>query len=134
MEGIRATIYIDDGRILAEEEEKTAGYLARTYEVLEKAGWQLERKKSDRIEDVGKVKKYLGFIIDTGAMMVTAPDEKISKIKRLIGEAIKRKSIEVRELSKILGIMVSMHFSHGSMSRIYTRSGYIYIESHVAKK
>jgi hypothetical protein len=51
-EGIRATIYIDDGRILADEENKATKYLTRTYEVLEKAGWQLERKKSNRVEDV----------------------------------------------------------------------------------
>jgi hypothetical protein len=129
--GIRSTIYIDDGRILAKTREEAEEYLLKSYEVLEAAGWILERKKSDRREDVSTTKKYLGFIIDTIAMKVSATDDKIEKIESQIKFNLKREMVEVKEMAQIMGRIVSMKPSHGPLARICTRSGYLDIDDHV---
>ena len=58
-EGIRLSIYIDDGWILALLKALAAQHLLRTFEVLSQAGFIISTEKSDKPEDVAKVKKHL---------------------------------------------------------------------------
>jgi len=75
LKGIRSSIYIDDGRILAKSKDEASVFLKEGYKVLEEAGWQLELEKSDNVNEGGaKVKKYLGFLIDTEQMKVHADE------------------------------------------------------------
>jgi len=45
--GIRNTVYIDDGRILATTESEIEKARKLAYEVVAKAGWVIEASKSD---------------------------------------------------------------------------------------
>ena len=47
------------------------------YALLTKAGFNLLAEKSDSGSSGGQVKEYLGFIIDTRTMRVSAPARKI---------------------------------------------------------
>jgi hypothetical protein len=108
--------------------------LSQTYEVLKNSGWILEVKKSDCAKDVSKSKKYLGFIIDSSKMMVFTSSEKIDKITEMIKGNLKKDLVEVKALASILGKIVSTKPSHGPLSRICTRSGYLDIEEHVRNR
>lgn len=68
--GIRFSIYIDDGRILSETKEEAIHAMKFVYETITRAGWILEKNKSDSPGDISQIKKYLGFIIDSRRMRV----------------------------------------------------------------
>ena len=86
--GIRHTIFIDDGRGLAESKDEAEKIRHIIYEALDKAGWIREPQKSDGAGDAGQVKEYLGFTINTREMTVKVIEEKkadlIKAIKALI--------------------------------------------------
>jgi hypothetical protein len=67
---IRHSIYLDDGRITAASKEQAKEERIAVYEVLRKAGWILESKKSYQFGDASQSKEYLGFVIDTISMTV----------------------------------------------------------------
>jgi hypothetical protein len=85
---IRHSIYIDDGRVVAETKEQAQADYREVLRVVEKAGWQVARAKSDRPGDAAQVKSYLGFRIDTAAMTVHLKDqfpETSTRLSTLIG-------------------------------------------------
>ena len=59
--GIRHSIYIDDGRILAGTKREAEDGRKFTYEVLKRSGGVLEKSKSDGEGQAGQIKEYLGF-------------------------------------------------------------------------
>ena len=75
-QGIRHSIYIDDGRISAASKLETQKALRFVQRVLKSAGFKLAVDKSDTYESVGQVKEYLGFEINTVSMQVSVPERK----------------------------------------------------------
>ena len=59
--GIRHSIYLDDGRIVAETKCKAEDQRTFVYKVLKSSGWILEVEKSDKDGDANQSKEYLGF-------------------------------------------------------------------------
>jgi hypothetical protein len=128
--GIRNTIYIDDGRILAESKEQVEEHALFAYGVITRAGWAIEKSKSDRPEDGDTSKSYLGFVIDSKNMVVTLPCLKIQKIEEAIKDLLERQRVPVKHLAAVLGKIISTEPSHGMLSRVATRSGYVLIAQH----
>ena len=87
-EGIRLSIYIDDGWTLALLKELAAQHLQRTFEVLTQAGFIISTSKSDSPSDVSQVKCHLGFIVDSVSMTVLAPASKIQDIIALVRQTL----------------------------------------------
>lgn len=75
--GIRNTIYIDDGWIPALIKLLAQEHLRETLDVLGRAGFVVAKEKTDFVEQVSQTKEYLGFIIDSVAMRISAPQNKI---------------------------------------------------------
>jgi len=75
---------LDDGRITAASKEQAEEDRIAVYEVLRKAGWILENKKSDQEGDASQLKEYLGFLIDTISMNVRLTDVKKQQILKQI--------------------------------------------------
>jgi hypothetical protein len=130
-QGIRASIYIDDGRVLAVSADQAEEYRTRVYDVVTKAGWQMAPEKSDGFREAAQVKQYLGFIIDAVNMRVFCPESKLQKISQSIIDISTVQSTQVRTLAKVLGNIISLIPSHGALARICTRSGYVAVEKHV---
>ena len=128
--GIRSTIYIDDGRILARSEKQMDVFREKAYTILRQSGWQLELHKSDGKGDSSRTKQYLGFILNTHNMKVFATQEKLTSIRSLIQEHEESHIMEVKNLAKIMGKLISLRHSHGKLAQIATRSGYLCIEQH----
>lgn len=128
--GIRASIYIDDGRILARTVEEAQISGRRAYNAITRSGWAIEQVKSDKVSDASCEKKYLGFILNTTRMDVKAPTIKLEKIKSAILEVLKRNMMPARHLARVLGLIISLEPSHGMATRISTRSGYSLLAAH----
>lgn len=129
--GIRMSIYIDDGRVLAASEEEAEKVRQFVYDVVQKAGWQLAMTKSDGPGEASKKKQYLGFEIDTGKMLVTYPSHKLDDFCKMVKEALTKDQIHVKALARVLGKLNSLTPSHGVAARICTKSSYVILESHV---
>ncbi len=130
-QGIRFSIYIDDGRILTRSASEAETARNFVYEVIQRAGWQLAWKKSDSENDSSTVKKYLGFWVDSNAMSVTYPLEKWDDLCACLNYLLQRQSVPVKELSKVLGRIVALRLSHGRLVHICTRSSYNILQDHV---
>ncbi len=132
-EGIRNSIYIDDGRILSRNTEEAKRNAIRVYNTITKAGWTIEKAKSDGIEQSETQKVYLGMIIDTEEMLVKAPNFKLGKLEENISQMLSREMTPVKSLASILGQIIAIEHSHGMLSRISTRIGYAIIAKHTEK-
>ena len=82
-EGIRLSIYIDDGWILALLRELAIQHLQRVLSVMQQAGFVFSIEKSDTPEDISQKKKHLGFHVDSSTMTISAQDSKLNEVKTL---------------------------------------------------
>ncbi len=132
--GIRNTIYIDDGRILGSSQEEIQRMAVFTYNTVTQAGWAVEPSKSDMPQAAAKSKKYLGFHIDSERLEVKAPDSKLKKLAILLKDFMEQDGVHVKHLAKILGNIIALEPSHGMLARVVTRSGYSAIAAHTEER
>ena len=123
-QGIRHSIYIDDGHISAESKEKAAFALRKVYEALEGTGFKLAKEKSDTEESVSQIKEYLGFKVDAKEMRVYAPGRKMSEIKRLIAEEKTHAGTwrKVKALAALAGKIIAIEAAIGPVAQLLTRA------------
>lgn len=132
--GIRSTIYIDDGRLLAKSAEEAENNRLLAYEIIRKAGWIIEKDKSDKKGEAACVKNYLGFVIDSNTMMVSKKDDKLKEIIHDCEALLNLQSPTAKELSSVIGKMAALIPSHGHIARFSTRSSYVAIAELVEKE
>jgi hypothetical protein len=134
--GIRHTIFIDDGRGLAESKEAAEEVQQIIYNTLDKAGWTREIKKSDKLGEASQVKDYLGFTINTKEMTVSLKADKKADVVNTMRKTIcdKKQAIPLKELAKTLGKMVSTEPALGGVPLMCARAGYWQIEEAVDTK
>lgn len=128
--GIRSSIFIDDGRILATSKEEAEMLRVKVYGCLAAAGWALAPDKSDKIGEASQVKKYLGFRINTLEMKVYALEEKLHGLVELLESALSVPAMPVKRLASLLGKIVALEPSHAMLARIATRTGYEILARH----
>ena len=136
VKGIRNSIYIDDGRILASTKSEAEYARKLAYQVLEKAGWTLEDKKSDKEGQASQVKDYLGFLINTNTMRVQLIGDRKEAIKRNVEQTLANKArpIHVKELAKTLGKMVATEPALGTMALMAARAAYAQLDKVTEEK
>ena len=132
--GIRSSIYIDDGRLLASDAYQAELNRVFVYNLLEKLGWTVEMSKSDQAGGSSQCKEYLGFIINTVAMEVKVKPTKLDSVCDVALQLLEKKEEYVKDLSSVLGKVIALIPSHGFLARVSTRSGYVAIEEHIANK
>jgi len=134
--GIRHSIYIDDGRSLAETKEQAIEDFDKIFLTLEKAGWVIEREKSDNKEDIDQVKEYLGFIIDTRLMRVWLSERKRENIVKTVKETIEgaQRLMKAKTLARCIGLVVAAEPALGSIVPISLRASYSQLESAVENR
>lgn len=131
--GIKFSIYIDDGRFLAKSMVELDQHRKFIYNLLKKSGWFLAKNKSDNIGEGGRRKEYLGFVVDTEAMKIEAPESKIRRISYMLQNAIDTPVIRIKELAKIQGRIAALIPSHDFAARLSSKSGYALIEKHTSE-
>ena len=122
--GIRMSIYIDDGRILAQTKAECYFKAQFVLHVFQLAGYSIQWKKTDMTPRQSTT--YQGFITDTVHMRYFVQIEKFSIVQALIEETLFKmqepgKLFRVRELASILGKIHSLSRSHGAIVSVMTR-------------
>jgi hypothetical protein len=128
--GIRHTIFIDDGRSLAESETEAEEFHQITYDILDRAGWIREAQKSDRVGEASQVKEYLGFMINTREMTVKLIKSKKEDVVRGVENMIanRNQNISAKDLAKVLGKMAATEPALGHIPLVCARAGYWQLE------
>ena len=135
--GVRHTIYIDDGRGLAETKEEAEQSRQFIYAALQKSGWILESQKSDKEGQASQIKEYLGFIIDTQQMTVRLSDDKQQALAQHLKDTLSygtHKRMPAKVLARCLGKMVSAEPALGPMPIMAARAGYAQLEEATSRK
>ena len=122
--GIRMSIYIDDGRILAQTKAECYFKAQFVLHVFQLAGYSIQWKKTDMTPRQSTT--YQGFITDTVHMRYFVQIEKFSIVQALLEETLFKlqepdKLFRVRELASLLGKIHSLSRSHGSIVSVMTR-------------
>ena len=104
-QGFLSTAFIDDSCLMGDTYDQCLKNIETTKNLFESLGFIVHSEKSVMIPC--KKLKYLGFWIDTEKMQVTLPDDKISKVKLECSNLMNASVITIRDLAKVIGILVS---------------------------
>ena len=125
MRGIKATIYIDDGRIIADDEKTARSHLLYALSVFEQAGWNVQRQKTN-MDPVQRL-HFLGYWCDTVLFQYSIADFKLQHIKKLLRQVIEADRCTLRELATIAGKLMSAVKAFGPVVPVMLRSTFYFI-------
>lgn len=94
--------YIDDSIILDESKERCESVTLQIAKQLEELGFFIHVKKSKMIPST--LITFLGFDIDSVAMLVAPTQEKKDKIRRIASEMLQKTSCTIREVAGFVGL------------------------------
>ena len=103
--GIQAIIYLDDIILINASQEMLRAHTETTRWLLEHLGFVVNYDKS-QLEPVRQI-EYLGFILDTVAMLAHLPPGKEQNIRQKCMEMLSNTHVTVRVLAKLLGKLTS---------------------------
>jgi hypothetical protein len=113
--GIRTSIYVDDGQVLARSKDEARQDMVTVVTAFQLAGWNIQWAKT--VQEPERSLKYLGFINDTEKMEYRASIEKQDVILSLTSEVLHQATttgeVGARELSRLLGKLAALRVSHG---------------------
>jgi Reverse transcriptase (RNA-dependent DNA polymerase) len=122
--GIKLTLYVDDGRIVAKTEKLAVEQLRMALLVLQLAGWNIQWAKTDLKATQRQL--HLGYITDTVQMKYYFPEEKKVLFDQQLTSMLSRsragESIAAKEWASVLGRLQSMQRSHGKIVQIMSRA------------
>jgi hypothetical protein len=104
--GHRTIIYIDDMLIFGETKQECEDSVRAVIEQMKRLGVIINQKKS--VFSPSQQVEYLGFIIDSVEMTITAPKKKIESIRKDVKKFCKRQASTPRQLASILGKINSL--------------------------
>ena len=122
--GIRFNIFIDDGILFGQQQAVLAVQAQVVLQIFQMAGWSIQWAKTN----VQPTRQLLcqGFVIDTEQMRFFTPTPKILILIELLSRLIE--SVPVAEalpnklVALVLGKIVSMVRSHGSITSVLSRA------------
>ncbi|XP_068704199.1 uncharacterized protein [Montipora foliosa] len=118
LSGSEFFITIDDMAIISSSRELSSQEGAIVVRILESLGFIINKEKSVLIPSQKIV--FLGFVIDSVAMTVSLPEEKLNKLKEQTLSLWERPQCSIRELAHVVGLIVSS-FSAIKPARLYYR-------------
>ena len=134
--GIRHSIFIDDGRILAQSKEELANHIDVVRQVITDAGWIIEETKSDKKNGGSQEKEYLGFIIDTQKMVVRLTTKKKNELIRSLGDLKNslNRFVPAKFVASVVGKTISCEPALGPLTQVLLRRVYAQLEEHVQRE
>lgn len=103
--GHKNVAYIDDSLLIADTPLECTNNVKDTVCLLQNLGFFIHEKKSVFIPT--QMITFLGNVIDSVSMTVTLPKEKVDRIKDECLRLQKKNKTSIREVSRIIGILVS---------------------------
>jgi hypothetical protein len=95
--------------------------------VFEKAGFTVNKEKSDKLGDSAQRKEYLGFCIDTKEMAVYVPELKLTRVLGILDTFMRRRRHRVRDMASVIGKLISLEPALGRSVLVGTRLATIQI-------
>ena len=134
--GIRHTIFIDDGRLLAKTKEQSREEFAIVKQTLRNAGWQLETRKMDKDNKGNTQKEYLGFEIDSQIMQVKMTKYRAELLVKSLEEIIgsRNRFVPLKFLAAVAGRAIANEAALGPIVHIQLRRTYQEIEAIVERR
>jgi hypothetical protein len=134
--GLRHSIYIDDGRVVASSKSLAQEHTEFVYDTLTKAGWQIAIQKSDRPDQATQVQEYLGFTIDTRNMTVSLPEAKKAQLLQLSRDlaASGGRCLKAKELASMVGKLTAAEPALGNFATIMGKRAYGILEEAVSRQ
>ena len=123
LQGIRNSLYIDDGRIGAPTKELCIQHLQEVLSIWQRAGFVISREKSDTADSVAQSKTYLGFVIDAATMTVAASSRKLDSVRSAITSLLLHPvSAPAKEVAPVVGKMAALQPAFGSVVQLLSRT------------
>ena len=97
-------------------------HLEETLKVLGQAGFVIAEDKTDSTSSISQVKEYLGFIVNSVDMTVSASTDKLNECRSLLKEAAAANQIAAKRLAKVLGKVLSIEIATGPVVQLLSRS------------
>jgi hypothetical protein len=95
--------------------------------VFEKAGFTVNKEKSDKLGDSAQRKEYHGFCIDTKEMAVYIPKLKLARVLGILDTFMRRRRHRVRDIASVIGKLISLEPALGRSVLVGTRLATIQI-------
>jgi hypothetical protein len=121
LNGVRSMVYVDDGRVGAATKAKTDADYGLTIATFTSAGFIIVIEKSDKVGDSSQRKEYLGFIIDTLALTVEVPQQKLLRVKSILDIFLATPRHKVRDIASIVGKLNALEPAFGKAIFVATR-------------
>ena len=119
---VDVSYYVDDGGNIGVSLSRCSTYQQYTFFVMSCSAWQIATEKTVY---PSQIVRYLGFIINTVEMRITAPARKIAKLQLDIDEIIvagnSGSPVPCRQTASILGTNAHLLSSHGEILKIVSR-------------
>ena len=120
--GIRHSIFLDDGKVNGQSHHEAGCKHQFILDSLTSAGMVIAPDKTDKPSTASQKAQYLGFIIDSKSMTVSASTSKLERVKSLALSALGKQNVPTRHLAQLIGKMVSLLPALGTFTRLLTRS------------
>jgi hypothetical protein len=126
-QGLRLVVYLDDILIIGSSEVETRKAVKMVVDLFEFLGFVIQLEKS--VTEPSQSLEYIGLVVDANAMSFTLPLGKKESLLVQCNKAYKSKTLTLRELASLLGILnwasqsveyASAHYRHLQAS--YTRN------------
>ena len=120
--GVKFSIYMDDGRTLADSYNLTLEHHLLVQSIFLKAGWNIQYKKTCTVPT--QKLYHQGFICDSENMVYKLPEFKIDHLKEIIAEIVHsiEDTIKAKELARVIGKIIASEKALGPIVRIMLRS------------
>jgi hypothetical protein len=105
-QGIRISAYLDDLIIVAATEEESRRHTSMVLHKLTSLGFLTKESKSSL--NPSQTLQHLGFEIDTRAMTLRIPGNKIRDVRREASKLINKGTCTIRQLSSFIGKAIAM--------------------------
>ena len=123
LQGIRNCLYIDDGRIGAATRALCTSQLEEMLSIWSRAGFVIAIDKTDTPDTISQQKQYLGFIIDSTAMRVTASSRKLTSVRDAISALLCHPGkAPAKEVASVIGKVIALEPAFGSVVHLLTRT------------
>ena len=103
--GIRIMIYLDDILIMAPSPEEVSRNLQLVIQILTHLGFVINQKKC--ILTPTQWIEFLGFVVDSVRMVLSLPQDKVSKIRKECRHMANQSEVSGRSLAHLIGLLTS---------------------------
>ena len=121
--GIRHSIYIDDGNVLARTLALVIAHLDFVLNALKQAGFVISEGKTDDADSVSQVKLYLGFIVDSQTMTLRIAPEKLLDLRQAL-QAVTQSTgpLRAKTVAKAIGKLIAAEPALGPVVQLLSRA------------